>query len=159
LLPPPTFAPAWLCLRRVGHPFASAISGYVIQALGRPGPPRGALPPTGLGHFRGTHPQVMPLNPTTNQDKNPWGFTSQTLPQDACLVGAWHPAIVAPGLYPTGFFFPALATPLLPLAWLQHLCKNDLRALLEHIKVKSKAVPLHVMEALGGRGGTAPTHT
>jgi hypothetical protein len=25
--------------------------------------------------------------------------------------------------------------------------------------VKSKAVPLHVMEALGGRGDTAPTHS
>jgi hypothetical protein len=30
-----------------------------------------------------------------------------------------------------------------------------------HIKVKkkSKAVPLHAMEAHGGRGGIAPTHT
>jgi hypothetical protein len=26
-------------------------------------------------------------------------------------------------------------------------------------KVKSKAVPLHAMEALGGRGGIAPTHS
>jgi hypothetical protein len=26
-------------------------------------------------------------------------------------------------------------------------------------KVKSKAVPLHAMEAHGGRGGVAPTHT
>jgi hypothetical protein len=26
------------------------------------------------------------------------------------------------------------------------------------IKVKSKAVPLHAMEALGRRGGIAPTH-
>jgi hypothetical protein len=26
-------------------------------------------------------------------------------------------------------------------------------------KVKSKAVPLHAMEAHGGRGGIAPTHT
>jgi hypothetical protein len=25
--------------------------------------------------------------------------------------------------------------------------------------VKSKAVPLHAMEALGGRGGIAPTHS
>jgi hypothetical protein len=26
-------------------------------------------------------------------------------------------------------------------------------------KVKGKAVPLHAMEALGGRGGIAPTHS
>jgi hypothetical protein len=26
-------------------------------------------------------------------------------------------------------------------------------------KSKSKAVPLHAMEALGGRGGIAPTHS
>jgi hypothetical protein len=26
-------------------------------------------------------------------------------------------------------------------------------------KSKSKGVPLHAMEALGGRGGIAPTHT
>jgi hypothetical protein len=26
------------------------------------------------------------------------------------------------------------------------------------LKVKGKAVPLHAMEALGGRGGIAPTH-
>jgi hypothetical protein len=26
-------------------------------------------------------------------------------------------------------------------------------------KVKSKAVPLHAMEAHGGRGGIAPTHS
>jgi hypothetical protein len=28
-----------------------------------------------------------------------------------------------------------------------------------HPKTKSKAVPLHAMEALGGRGGIAPTHS
>jgi hypothetical protein len=28
-----------------------------------------------------------------------------------------------------------------------------------HIKVKGKAVPLHATEALGGRGGIAPTHS
>jgi hypothetical protein len=27
------------------------------------------------------------------------------------------------------------------------------------INIKSKAVPLHAMEAHGGRGGIAPTHT
>jgi hypothetical protein len=27
------------------------------------------------------------------------------------------------------------------------------------VKVKSKAVPLHAMEALGRRGGIAPTHS
>jgi hypothetical protein len=27
------------------------------------------------------------------------------------------------------------------------------------IVLKSKAVPLHAMEALGGRGGIAPTHS
>jgi hypothetical protein len=27
------------------------------------------------------------------------------------------------------------------------------------VKKKSKAVPLHAMEALGGRGGIAPTHS
>jgi hypothetical protein len=26
------------------------------------------------------------------------------------------------------------------------------------VKMKGKAVPLHAMEALGGRGGIAPTH-
>jgi hypothetical protein len=31
--------------------------------------------------------------------------------------------------------------------------------LAEESKVKSKAVPLHAMEALGGRGGIAPTHS
>jgi hypothetical protein len=30
---------------------------------------------------------------------------------------------------------------------------------LKFYKVKSKAVPLHAMEALGGRGGIAPTHS
>jgi hypothetical protein len=29
----------------------------------------------------------------------------------------------------------------------------------QHYKVKSKAVPLHAMEELGGRGGIAPTHS
>jgi hypothetical protein len=29
----------------------------------------------------------------------------------------------------------------------------------EQSKKKSKAVPLHAMEAHGGRGGIAPTHT
>jgi hypothetical protein len=29
---------------------------------------------------------------------------------------------------------------------------------IDKVKVKSKAVPLHTMEALGGRGGIAPTH-
>jgi hypothetical protein len=28
-----------------------------------------------------------------------------------------------------------------------------------HIVKKGKAVPLHAMEALGGRGGIAPTHS
>jgi hypothetical protein len=28
-----------------------------------------------------------------------------------------------------------------------------------HCKSKRKAVPLHAMEALGGRGGIAPTHS
>jgi hypothetical protein len=28
-----------------------------------------------------------------------------------------------------------------------------------YVKVKGKAVPLHAMEALGGRGGIAPTHS
>jgi hypothetical protein len=27
------------------------------------------------------------------------------------------------------------------------------------VKVKSKAVPLHALEALGGRGGIAPTYS
>jgi hypothetical protein len=27
------------------------------------------------------------------------------------------------------------------------------------VKVKSKAVPLHAMEALAGRGGIVPTHS
>jgi hypothetical protein len=30
---------------------------------------------------------------------------------------------------------------------------------LKKSKVKSKAVPLHAMETLGGRGGIAPTHS
>jgi hypothetical protein len=34
-------------------PWASNISGLINQASGRPGLPRGALPPTGLGHLRG----------------------------------------------------------------------------------------------------------
>jgi hypothetical protein len=34
-----------------------------------------------------------------------------------------------------------------------------LESVLKDVKSKSKAVPLHAMEALGGRGGTAPTHS
>jgi hypothetical protein len=33
------------------------------------------------------------------------------------------------------------------------------RGSLDAVKVKGKAVPLHTMEALGGRGGIAPTHS
>jgi hypothetical protein len=34
-----------------------------------------------------------------------------------------------------------------------------LKNLLREYKCKGKAVPLHAMEALGGRGGIAPTHS
>jgi hypothetical protein len=37
--------------------------------------------------------------------------------------------------------------------------ENTTACILEIHKKKSKAVPLHAMEALGGRGGIAPTHT
>jgi hypothetical protein len=33
------------------------------------------------------------------------------------------------------------------------------KILLSSVKVKSKAVPLHAMEAHWGRGGIAPTHS
>jgi hypothetical protein len=32
-------------------------------------------------------------------------------------------------------------------------------SLFYNVKKKGKAVPLHAMEALGGRGGIAPTHS
>jgi hypothetical protein len=35
----------------------------------------------------------------------------------------------------------------------------DSLTLMDSDKSKSKAVPLHAMEALGGRGGIAPTHS
>jgi hypothetical protein len=31
--------------------------------------------------------------------------------------------------------------------------------ILKHLKLKAKPVPLHTMEALGGRGAIAPTHS
>jgi hypothetical protein len=37
-----------------------------------------------------------------------------------------------------------------------HLISNNTE---EKQTSKSKAVPLHAMEALGGRGGTGPTHS
>jgi hypothetical protein len=39
------------------------------------------------------------------------------------------------------------------------LHKDNLRDLYSKGKGKGKAVPLHAMEALGGRGGIAPTHS
>jgi hypothetical protein len=49
-----SFGPLTLTFR-VGHPRASNISGYIIHALQRPRLSREALPPTGLGLFRGLH--------------------------------------------------------------------------------------------------------
>jgi hypothetical protein len=34
-----------------------------------------------------------------------------------------------------------------------------IKSLQVKVKIKGKAVPLHAMEALGGRGGIAPTHS
>jgi hypothetical protein len=41
---------------------------------------------------------------------------------------------------------------------MEKIPQNELAAM--HIShIKGKAVPLHAMEALGGRGGIAPTHS
>jgi hypothetical protein len=40
----------WPCLRCFRHPEASINSGWIIQASGGSGLPRGVLPTTGLGH-------------------------------------------------------------------------------------------------------------
>jgi hypothetical protein len=39
------------------------------------------------------------------------------------------------------------------------LMAKGLSKAFEHFEVKGKAVPLHAMEALWGRGGIAPTHS
>jgi hypothetical protein len=38
-------------------------------------------------------------------------------------------------------------------------CMGWIRLVQDSSPVKGKAVPLHAMEALGGRGGIAPTHS
>jgi hypothetical protein len=67
--------------------------------------PRGVLPPTGLGHFRGRSPLWGTPGIAPNAYSKPglfnlWGFTTQALPQDGCFVGALPPAIFAPGAFP-----------------------------------------------------------
>jgi hypothetical protein len=42
---------------------------------------------------------------------------------------------------------------------IRQLIKNILGRLITWSKKKSKAVPLHAVEAHGGRGGIAPTHS
>jgi hypothetical protein len=44
-----------------------------------------------------------------------------------------------------------------PYVYTKHACLHN--ALLDYILRKSKAVPLHALEALGVRGGIAPTHS
>jgi hypothetical protein len=39
------------------------------------------------------------------------------------------------------------------------VCKQALTQAANEFLLKKKAVPLHAMEALGGRGGIAPTHS
>jgi hypothetical protein len=54
-----------------------------------------------------------------------------------------------------------------PVTYETHICsevnlqwyKRNFRTVELYKKKKGKAVPLHAMEALGGRGGIAPTHS
>jgi hypothetical protein len=43
--------------------------------------------------------------------------------------------------------------------WWQNIIKQWKERILGSRHTKAKAVPLHAMEVLGGRGGIAPTHS
>jgi hypothetical protein len=63
----------------------------------------GASPPTRLGHFRGLHPMGIPKHnaPLRNPNRN---LLLNHLPNDACFVGAWPPALSVPGALPRAFY-------------------------------------------------------
>jgi hypothetical protein len=79
----------WPCLRRVEHPWASTISGWIIQASVGPGLFRGASPHTGLDHFRRLHSQVKPqrLVPTGILYLTPGALPPRRLPRMFASLG------------------------------------------------------------------------
>jgi hypothetical protein len=92
-LPPPSpgRTPLCLCHLRLDHP-----------GLRRTGTAHEGLRTHGTRSLPGTVPLGTPPGnaptPSPSQDFlfNPWGFTTRAHPQDACFVGAWFPAIIAP---------------------------------------------------------------
>jgi hypothetical protein len=106
------FAPSGPYPRWVGNPWAST-----ILALGTPGLPREAWPPTGLGHLRGLRPLgTAPANASHVCFHTV--FNTEAFPQHACSLGPGPLHLLLQGFCPPAFLSCAWTTRAFRIHWI-----------------------------------------